>query len=96
MQVSDQVKSAISKVLKIPIDRLQDDTRLDELGVESIDVIEIVYELEETFDINISLEASQTPSNEDGSAGKPNLPQFATIGDLCREVQRLVDSKAAK
>ena len=96
MQVDDQVKLAIKKVLKIPSDRLQDDTRLDELGAESLDIIEIVFALEEAFDIDITLDAGPMASGEDDFVRPSDLSPFATVGDVCRLVQRLVDSKVVR
>jgi acyl carrier protein len=96
MQLANQVKLAISEVLKIPVDRLQDNTQLDELGAESLDFIEIVYALEEKFDVDIALEAGRLSSKQDGAGRESDLSQFSSIGDVCRLVQRLVDSKVAQ
>ncbi len=96
MNVADEVKLAISKELKIPIDRLNDDTRLDELGAESIDIIEIVFALEEKFDIDISLRMNQAAGDDKSPVRQSDLASLASVGDICREVQRLVDAKAAQ
>ena len=80
-------------MLKIPIDRLNDDTRLEELGAESIDIIEIVFALEEKFDIDISLRMNQdaqvqlvwviyqTDSNELQAPDQLNSRSRETKGD---------------
>lgn len=82
--VGEDVRLVISKALKIPVERLTDETKLEELGAESLDVIEMVFELEEKFDITISL----SPKLEGRS--------FSTVGDVSRAVTNLVDAKATR
>ena len=58
MQVADDVKQVIAKELKLPVERLTDDTKLGDLGAESLDVIEIVFALEdmaEPFEPGVAL-----------------------------------------
>jgi acyl carrier protein len=52
-RITDDVMQIISRELKIPIERVTPDTALQDLGVESLDLIEIIFALEEKFDINI-------------------------------------------
>lgn len=95
MAVADEVTAIISKSLKIPVEQLTPDKRLDELGAESLDVVEILFELEEKFDISITVKASDlTPTKS--SDGTTNDAQFSTIGNLTAEVERLVAAKAAQ
>jgi acyl carrier protein len=94
MEVADQVKNVMAKELKLPVEELTDDRLLADVGAESLDVIEIIFALEEKFNIDISLKM-----NQGGSAGKraeTDLSNFATVGDVCRSVQALVNAKAAK
>lgn len=94
MEVADEVKNVIAKELKLPVEELTDDRLLADVGAESLDVIEIVFALEEKFNIDISLKM-----NQGGSASKQaetDLSNFATVGDICRSVQALVDAKAAQ
>lgn len=93
MEVIDDVRSIIAQSLKIPIERLTPDTRLDDLGAESLDVIEIVFALEEKFDISIPFKAEQgTRVTVPGKNG-PEEIEFATVGDVANIVQKLVASK---
>ena len=62
VEVIDDVRSIIAKSLKIPIERLTPDARLDEIGAESLDVIEIVFDLEEKFNISIPFKADEGTS----------------------------------
>jgi acyl carrier protein len=90
MEIVDEVRQIIAKTLKIPVDELKPDSRLDDIGAESLDVIEIVFELEEKFGISIPFQA-----NEAGKTGEPSKLPFATIADVAKAVQQLVDAKAA-
>ena len=97
MDVTSEVKQTIAAELKLPLEQLHDDTKLADLGAESIDLIEIIFALEEKFDIDISVKAGaarQQPGANPTSAA--SLSDFATIGDVCRAVQALVDAKSAR
>lgn len=94
-QIIDEVRSIISKQLKIPIEHLSRNTKLQELGVESLDFIEIVFALEEKFDVSIPYNA-----NETSAAGKPDSSpvgsaKLETIEQISAAVKMLLDAKAA-
>ena len=92
MAIIDDVRSIIAKSLNIPVDQLTPDKRLDELGAESLDVIEIVFALEEKYDIAIPLQANDATrvsasGKTDGSAdgktnGKTEGPQKSGDSEL--------------
>lgn len=84
MNVDDEVKRVIAKALRAPVEQLTDGTKLEALGAESLDIIEMVFELEEKFDVTISLSPKM-----DGRS-------FSTIGDVSAAVKNLVDAKAAR
>jgi acyl carrier protein len=94
--IFDDVRSIIAKSLNIPIERLTPETHLDELGAESLDVIEIVFALEEKFDITIPLKADEATrlATADKSGGG-EMP-FSTVGDVAQIVEKLVAAKTAK
>lgn len=94
MEVADDVKQVIAKELKIPIEQLSDEVRLADLGAESLDVIEIVFNLEEKFNIDISMKTAAAPTPEANKAKAPtDLTDFQTVGDICRAVQSLVNAQ---
>jgi len=94
--IIDDVRSIIAKSLNIPVERLTPQTRLDELGAESLDVIEIVFGLEEKFDVTIPLKAEEASrlATADKS-GSQEMP-FSTVGDVAEIVEKLVAAKTAK
>jgi acyl carrier protein len=56
--------------------------RLDELGIDSIDAVEMVFDLEEKFDIEIPYNAN------DGQ------PALQTVGEIIDAITGLVGGKA--
>jgi len=97
LDILDDVRAIISNSLKIPMDRLTADARLDELGAESLDVIEIIFSLEEKFNISIPIEADQgtNSAKPSASSGNPEM-QFSTIGDIADVVKKLVEAKPSR
>jgi acyl carrier protein len=83
-------------VLRLRVEELGDERKLADLGAESLDVIEIVFQLEEKFNIDISVkmeaDAGAAPPRDDAV----DMSAFATVGDICRAVKTLVDAKASK
>ena len=98
MDIEAEVKQVIAKTLKLPLDRLTDDARLEDLGAESLDVIEMVYDLEEKFDINISFKADSDQGTlrveADKAGGESGAFEFKTVGEITRAVKHLVEAKA--
>ena len=56
--------------------------KLEELGLESLDAVEMIFELEEKFDITIPYNANESRT------------EFDTVGDVVRAVTSLVNGKA--
>lgn len=59
--ISTQVKEVIINELKVNAEAVTDEARFSEdLGADSLDIVETVMSLEEHFDINIADEAVET------------------------------------
>jgi acyl carrier protein len=97
VELNDRVKQVISKSLKIPVEQLGDSSTFEDLGADSIDVIELVFELEEKFDIDISIKSNKDALALNTGTNAPGLSEigFMTIGDIAGAVKRLVDAKTA-
>jgi acyl carrier protein len=83
VQVLDDVKLIISRQMAVPLDQLSSESRLEAIGVESLDVIEIIFALEEKFGIAIGFNANESAALA-----------FETIGQIAEEVQKLVGTKS--
>ncbi len=93
--ITKTVIQIISRELKIPEERLSPDTALQDLGVESLDLIEIIFALEEEFDISIPFNANEAaPPGKEG-APQSGLGKLETIEQIAAAVKRLVDRKPA-
>ncbi len=93
VEIIDSVRTIIAESLKIPVERLTPETRLDELGAESLDVIEIVFGLEEKFDISVPFKADQGTRVTVPGNGGPEEIEFSTVGDVANIVQKLIAAK---
>jgi acyl carrier protein len=91
--IMDGVRQIISKELKIPLERITPDTALQNIGVESLDLIEIIFALEEKFNISIPYNANETAAAGKGESAGAALGQLETISQISMAVQGLVDAK---
>lgn len=85
----DSVESAVIDILakhvKIDRENLTLQTRLEEAGVDSLGLVEIIFQLEEKFDIRI-------PEAEDVEA---QFKDFSTPADVVVLIQQLLKEKDA-
>lgn len=78
----DDVLDIIADKARIERARLALEAKLTDLSIASLDVVEIVFALEEKFDIQIPFNANAARS------------EFETVGDVVKAVQSLVQQKA--
>ena len=70
----------ISVIPGVDLAKLQDDTTLASFGIDSLDEVELILEIEEEFDIEI-------PDDD--------ISQFKTFGNLCRYVENALGGKGS-
>jgi acyl carrier protein len=97
MDIIEDVRQVVAKSLKLPIEKIQPDTPLQDVGANSLDVIEIVYELEEKFGIAISFKSDDSNLLVQAEKGgvKTGEVAFATVRDIANAVKLLVDAKTS-
>ena len=78
MSVLEQVKIIIAKQLDKDPSELEETTDLQEAGFESLDVIEMIFNLEDAFKIDIPFNANETDTS-----------QMKTVGDIVRLVETI-------
>lgn len=76
--VTDQVLAVIAKTQRIPVETVNLDSRFEEMGMDSMDAVNILFALEEEFDITIPDEAAK---------------QIRNIRQMVDGVQQMVDAK---
>ena len=82
VDVAKEVIALVQAKVRVDHPNLQLTDKLEDLGIESIDEVELFFDLEEKFDI-------QVPYN----ANNPRT-EFNTVGDIVRAVEELVGGKA--
>jgi acyl carrier protein len=80
--VATDVLAIIANKLRGDRPAIQLTDRLEDLGIESLDAVEMIFELEEKFDIEIPYNANDA------------RPEFDTVADVVRAVEGLVAGKA--
>ena len=78
-EIAVVVRQVIANKTKTEESAIENDTKLSALGVESLDAIEIIFELEEHFEIEIPYNA-----NTVDEAG------LVTVGDIVATVEALL------
>jgi acyl carrier protein len=81
--VAAEVMAIIAKRVPGQKGDLKPTDKLTELGIESIDAIDMIFDLEEKFDIEIPYNANSAQT------------EFGTVGDVVRAIEKVVAGKAA-
>ena len=76
----ERVRKAIATSKRIPLETVTIDSDFPQLGIDSMDAVEILFALENEFDINI-------PDDE--------VRSVRNVRDMCAGVEKLVAAKAA-
>jgi acyl carrier protein len=94
VEMLDEIKAIVAKRVEVPVEQVTPDTRLEDLGAGSLEVIEIVYDIEEKFGINVPIKPGESSLVlETETQGVKASVKLETIGDIARAVQSLVDAK---
>lgn len=88
--VQDEVLDIIAQKGMVARDTLATTSKLADLNISSLDVVEIVFALEDKFDISIPFNANQSAEAAAGGADKLD---FSTVGDVISAVEKLLAAK---
>jgi acyl carrier protein len=88
MPTEDELLDLIAQTTKLDRSKFVREAPLTSLGIESLDVVEVIFALEEKYDIEIPFNAN---SRNDALTGAV----FSTVGDIVDQVQALVQKRAA-
>jgi acyl carrier protein len=84
------VLDIIAKHSNIDRTKLTRDANMAELDIQSLDIVEIIFAIEEKFDITV-------PYNANDPAGAAAGVSFKTVGDVVDAVEKLmIEQKGAK
>jgi acyl carrier protein len=81
-EISERIMDIIAKEAKLDRARLTLDTRLDELKIESLDLVQILFAIEDQFDVYV-------PYNDESY-------KLETLRDVVDGVNRLIAEKQAE
>jgi acyl carrier protein len=81
--IAEDVLQIIAEKGQVERARLTPDASLADLAIASLDVIEIIFALEDRFDIEIPFNANDARQ------------EFATVGDIVRAVETVVSKSRA-
>ena len=56
-------------------------TTLEDVGIDSFDLVELIFEIEDKYDISVNFNANRT------------VDDFATVADVARVIQENLDKK---
>jgi len=79
-EIIERVRQVIATSKRIPVERVTIDSAFEELGIDSMDAVEILFALENEFDINI-------PDEE--------VKNVRNVRQMVAGVERLLAAKSA-
>jgi acyl carrier protein len=79
----ERVKIIVANQLDIDPSDLTETTELQEVGFESLDVIEVIFSLEDAFQVDIPFNANDNDPSE-----------MKTVGDIVRMVEVILAGKS--
>lgn len=82
MDTLTKVREVISEQMKIPLDEVEPDSRLEDLG-DSLDLIEVIYALEVAFKVDIPLNSKAIDE------------RLETVSDVGTIIDRLIAERDA-
>lgn len=87
----DKVADIISDTSEIPREEITPDSHtIDDLGIDSLDFLDIVFAIDKEFGIKIPLEAWTQEVND----GKASTEEYFVLKNLCGKIDELVAAKA--
>jgi acyl carrier protein len=78
--IQDRVLRVIATTRRVPLDTIRPDSTFEELGIDSLDRLNILFELEGEFDIEIDDEQAK---------------QVTSLQQMIEGITKLVDAKAS-
>lgn len=80
--ISSDIIGLIAKHTDMAVGEITVETELDGLGIHSLELVEIIMDIEEMYDVEIELDAATASES------------IRTIGDIISETEKLVKGNA--
>jgi acyl carrier protein len=86
----DKVAGIIAETSEIPREEITPESHtIDDLGIDSLDFLDIVFAIDKAFGIKIPLETWTQDVNE----GKASTEEYFVMKNLCAKIDALVAAK---
>ena len=89
--MQSDVVDIISRATLVPVDRLRPEARPEDLGIDSLGLVETIFALEEAYDIKVPFNAHQPVEAGLAPAGF----DVSSIGSIVAGVEALVERRRA-
>lgn len=85
-QIRDRIRAIIAEQAMLESDQIDESSTPQDLGIDSLGLVEAIFAIEEEFDVSIPFNANE-PEKSDFD--------ISTMGTIMAAVERLVAQKAA-
>ena len=86
MDVERKVREIIAEQAMLDVEDVTPDSSLEDLGIDSLGLVESIFAIEEAFDISIPFNANE-PEKSDFD--------ISSVGRIVEGIRKLVDEKTA-
>ena len=87
----ETVANIIAETCDIPPDTIKPESHaIDDLGIDSLDFLDIAFAIDKAFGIKLPLEQWTQEVND----GKATTEQYFVLGNLCKRIDDLIAAKA--
>ena len=91
-QTFETIAEIISDISEIPVEKINEKSHtIDDLAIDSLDFLDIVFAIDKTFGIKVPLETWTKDINENMVPSE----DYFVMGNLCARIEELIASKAA-
>ncbi len=80
MSLEQELIELVSKEALVDVEKLKTDATLEEIGLDSVDLVSVVFAVEDKYGVTI---------------GENDLEKTATLGDMLALITKKIDEKAA-
>ena len=81
MSIKDKVIAIIAEQAVLEVDQVRPEMSLEDLGIDSLGLVESIFAIEEAFDVSVPFNANEPEKNEF---------DISSVGAIIRAVEELV------
>ncbi len=85
VSTKDRLIAILAEQALLEPELIREDATLEELGIDSLGLVEIVFSIEEAFDVQVPFNANEPQSSDF---------DISTVGAMARGVEKLIADKA--